>query len=1486
MAKRRALADAAGSSRRRSWLKGGGKARVEALEGRVMLSAPATFDTVGTGGGGYFYESAVSPFDSNDIYLGTDMGELYHSSDGGATFTYPATSRAAANRFVSGSDARVQFTPTDGVLWSVNDASGKPSKSTDGGNTWIDSPTWSGGWIRYLYSDPNDGNFLVAINVRGTNIAISRSINGGTSWTSSGGAAVGSSNFVAFGMYRSGSNVWMGTTAGLLLSTNSGATFNVAAIPGFGTGEVITSFACGQSASTIRFFVTTYDSSVISGQYFDRGGCTSANYRGVYTMDWGAGAWTKVMSIPAGTTPTIVGMARNNISVVYAGGRQLVLGMGEPSVIKSTNGGGSWSETFNTTQNGNIQTGGGVGWHQYIPWNWTSVNTMSVCLNDPNRVIITNMMAAWMTSDGGSGAVAPAGDWKCITVDPAYLNPAGKSANAQGAYAGTTNNISVYNTLWLDPQTIFTSATDVTALRSSDDGKSWNFAKAEGGYLGNFFQVNEDYRTNALFIGGGMQNDLYTPWRINDSWIDGKDGGAYYSTDLGKTWELLKKFTYVMGGTTYNSMVADLVIDPYVAGRAYALVTNSVNGGIFVTSDLYLADGVTPNPAATWTALSVPSRMVGSATYFAHHPADLCILADGTLVAAFGERTLVSGTMEMSSGIWISTDGGATWIDRSQNTRKTDGTAIASSSLDLYTQRIYVDPQDPTENTWYATVDVDYSGVTANPGVYKSTDRGVTWRNIFSGDGAIGMAINAETHEMYVGTSNSGVYYASDANAATPTLAFLPQATGYYRINGIFFNRFRPSQIMTTSQGGGMTIGDSAPVTPADLNANPSATYQAVLSWSPVGGATSYQVQRAVISTSDGSVTWMTSGTTSGTAWNVTDRPAGEGTYYYRVVPNVGTGVSNIVYVSKFNAMSSFTGIATTSGQADLQWQYAGDASIDGYRIERSDDNGATWSLRKTIGGGDVLNWSDTGLSPNTLYRYRVSATVGNFASASSSPVTVRTLGSSTLLAYDGFNYTKDQYLHNLSGGSGWADAWCVGRDDGEPVINGSGLTAGAPADALLSGGRSFTAFWGVTSTRNTAASFGADGTELWSSFLIKPDVVLDGSWTNSEIDFGSIALWYQGPTGNFYFSARTVDGSWTGPTTYSITPGQTYFVVIRQVFNPTGNGRDTLQIWTNPAPGSTPSVASAWLNTTLSSTLTAPSSTRVAIRGKWGLTPQYDEIRLGRSYADVAPLPADSSAPTVTAVYVRGSTWNTNYLSFLAANTSGSSSTYGFAVPVGSGAAQLQTLPWRNLDRISVAFSEDVSVSQAQFAIVGSVGSYSVSGFSYSSADHVATWSLSAAIGPDKLYVALPGTGTTAVKDAVGNLLDGEWNNPSSYSQAGSTDTFPSGDGTAGGDFAFRFDVLPGDSTGGSLGKVNVADVAQTKSRSTLAVSSSSYRSDFDGNNLINVADVAYVKSKSSVYSLPVNPPVVPVFGLASSRVNVLLSDQWVFGRYIRSLR
>ena len=47
------------------------------------------------------------------------------------------------------------------------------------------------------------------------------------------------------------------------------------------------------------------------------------------------------------------------------------------------------------------------------------------------------------------------------------------------------------------------------------------------------------------------------------------------------------------------------------------------------------------------------------------------------------------------------------------------------------------------------------------------------------------------------------------------------------------------------------------------------------------------------------------------------------------------------------------------------------------------------------------------------------------------------------------------------------------------------------------------------------------------------------------------------------------------------------------------------------------------------------------------------------------------------------------------------------------------------------------------------------------------------------------------SVQDATSNPLDGLWTNPTTLPEVG--DTFPSGDGTPGGAFQFRFNVLPG---------------------------------------------------------------------------------------------
>ena len=95
---------------------------------------------------------------------------------------------------------------------------------------------------------------------------------------------------------------------------------------------------------------------------------------------------------------------------------------------------------------------------------------------------------------------------------------------------------------------------------------------------------------------------------------------------------------------------------------------------------------------------------------------------------------------------------------------------------------------------------------------------------------------------------------------------------------------------------------------------------------------------------------------------------------------------------------------------------------------------------------------------------------------------------------------------------------------------------------------------------------------------------------------------------------------------------------------------------------------------------------------------------------------------------------------------------------------------------------------------------------------------------------------------------LDGEWVNPSTATPAG--DTYPSGDGTAGGDFNFRINVLRGDTNGDQ--QVNALDVADVKKRllrrpgdGVTGSNAYSIFADLNTDGVINALDVASVKGR-----------------------------------------
>jgi hypothetical protein len=234
-----------------------------------------------------------------------------------------------------------------------------------------------------------------------------------------------------------------------------------------------------------------------------------------------------------------------------------------------------------------------------------------------------------------------------------------------------------------------------------------------------------------------------------------------------------------------------------------------------------------------------------------------------------------------------------------------------------------------------------------------------------------------------------------------------------------------------------------------------------------------------------------------------------------------------------------------------------------------------------------------------------------------------------------------------------------------------------------------------------------------------------------------------------------------------------------------------------------------------------------------------------------------DIQGPRVDSIKVGSSSWAANFINFVDTDAV----KVGYEVP--NGADQLDPLPWINIDKVFVRLNEDVQrpggadIGVGDIELVGvNVANYSalISSVTYNSATFTATVMLSQPIGPDKLLVHIK---SAEVQDTSANPLDGEWVN--------SVSTYPSGNGVNGGNFNFRFNVLPGDSN--QTGVVNVTDTVKVRNGQFQSVNpltaGYSIFNDLNGSGAVNVVDTVAARNRQFT-SLPVGEPIPPALLLA----------------------
>jgi len=769
----------------------------------TAIAQPASWRVAGIGGGGAFFRPSINPGNDSEYYIPTDMGSFFHTTNFGASYN-----ELGFRQLVGGALGLIRFTYNPAILYGlgVNVVANKwlttCYKSMDGGERWslpagLSNPSntalaSTGVALHVDYDSPNR-------LVLGTQSGLFYSANGGETFTEIDSLfkqPAGTEVYPA-GCLFDGDAIYVGTNYGVLISQDGGARWQILKLTGIPNGENIFGFAAAKQNGTVRFFCITgaTNGMVNLDAVYTNAPGNPGLLKGVYRLDYGSSTiWEPVengVTIP--TDPncscdhiTWIGMAENDISTVYLYG---VNGNAQPTVLKTSDGGANWNHVFNIANNENIYTGYMGDKGDPFEW-WLGCSGLDVAKKNSNNVVLANMGTVYNTRSGGT-------TWEQAYVNPADQNPMGSPTPRYKTYRGIgLENTSNWFVHWSSARDVLGCLTDIGSIRSTDGGASWAFNQFS---FNTMYCAIEHPTTHAIYCAASDKHDMYASTALQDQSIDDpsySDGEVLLSTDKGFTWGIIHDFT---------RPVYWIAFDPNNPNTMYASIINHKQGlgGIWMTNDLQ--DG----SASAWKQLPAPPRTEG-------HPAMVIPLKDGKVVCTYSGRltdysAMPAGKFTESSGVFLYDPSSSLWTD------VTDTTTMA-----WYCNDIVVDPNDPSERTWYVGVSSGWGytdaegnvGPNDQGGLFKTTNRGQSWKKLMStsdvlspGGGVFSCSFNPnDPNQLYITSVGDGLFVSNNINDTAPT--FLPVSSFQfgYPLRPVF-NPYDRSELWVTTFGNGIHIG-------------------------------------------------------------------------------------------------------------------------------------------------------------------------------------------------------------------------------------------------------------------------------------------------------------------------------------------------------------------------------------------------------------------------------------------------------------------------------------------------------------------------------------------------------------------------------------------------------------------------------------------------------------------------------------------------------